>query len=103
MYFAVPWIRSNDVEKLVVKADSDWGWEHPMINYRVMLYRSANGHAQHQVRDHNITSARLALLAGRQAAQAAFWALVRRTYYLVHTQSPGAKYPNLLSPSDWVP
>ena len=47
-----------------------------------------------------ITSARLALLAGRQAAQVAFWALVRRTYYLVHTQSPGAKYPNLLSPSD---
>ena len=40
-------------------------------------------------------SARLALLAGRQAAQAAYWALVRRngvsTYYLAHTESPGAK------------
>ena len=41
------------------------------------------------------TSARLALLAGRQSAQAAFWALVRRngvsTYYLAHTVAYGTR------------
>ena len=51
---------------------------------------------------YTVTSARLALLAGRQAAQAAFWALVRRngvsTYYLAHTESPWPSTPTYSFP-----